>query len=63
MAHNSGDSDNLIEEVDEDEEMAEPAVPTFFRGNSTMKPKFDAMLKEIEQNLPSLDDEDSDFEV
>jgi len=30
---------------------------------SSMKPKFDAMLRDIESNLPSLDDEDSDFEV
>ena len=55
------DASTAISDDEEDDGAA--ASSSFISSNAGMKPKFDAMLKEIEQKLPSLDDEDSDFEV
>lgn len=51
------------EAISDDEEAGALASSSYISSNAGMKPKFDAMLKEIEQKLPSLDDGDSDFEV
>lgn len=60
----SGSHDITSDDEDINHVSASVTGPHGYMGNgASMKPKFDAMLKEIEQKLPSLDDDDSDFEV
>lgn len=49
---------DLSDDDDDRTETTQPNAP----GGSFVKLRLDSMLKEIEQNLPTLDD-DSDFEV
>ena len=56
-------SQGNLSDDDETDVVPTDTTPSFYGDNSSMKPRFDAMLKEIEEKLPSLDEDDSDFEV
>lgn len=59
----SGRGDDNVSDDESTKKASSPSFDPYNDGSYGMKPTFDAMLKDIEKSLPSLDDDDSDFEV